>query len=166
MKTVLKILKCDLKDLFTVPRLNADDYGSIIVCSMVYYCSMVVMLLGLYGIATSQLMSLFNSCLRIFTIWYVSAIVNLFIIANWPGMACLDKDTMVTKRLYFASGPLLYPKVLCLALFLLIETVSISTVLLLLRRPIKNWDDISAFSPHMTNKFVSSIGKYRKYLLE
>ena len=88
MKTIWKILKCNLKDLFTVPRLDIDDYVSIVACSMVYYCSMAAILLGLYGIATSQLLSLFDSYARILVIWYVSAIINLFIIANWPGMAC------------------------------------------------------------------------------
>lgn len=166
MKTVWKILKCDLKDLFTVPRLDVDDYASIIVCSVVYYCSMAATLLGLHGIATSQLLSMFGGYVYLLMIWWMSAIVNLFIIANWPGMAYLDKGTITTRKLYFVAGPLLYPKVFCSALFLIIETMSISTVLQLLRRPINDWDDVSAFFPHATNKFVSSIERYRKYLLE
>jgi len=164
MRTVWKILTYDLKNIFTISKLSAEDYGSIIVCSTVYCCSMVAMLLGLYGAITAECqLILLGNCFLIFVIWYVSAIINLFIIANWPGMSYLDKGTVTTRRFYFIAGPLLYPKLLCLALFLAIETTSVTTVLRLFRRPINDWHDVLAFSPHMS---ISSIGKYRKYLRE
>ncbi len=148
--------------------LKSEDYGVAIVTFIVYFGSTVIMLLGLYGIVkypSAFVLPLGNYC-YILLIWCVSAVVNLLVLVNFPGITYLDKGTPTTGKFYVIAGPLLYPKIFCLVLILICEAIPPSAILRLLRRPIDSWHVTAVYNSYMSNKFVSSIERYRKYLRE
>lgn len=146
--------------------LNSEDYGVAIVTFIVYFGSTAVMLLGLYNIARCPSVLPLGNYYYILLIWCVSAVVNLLVLVNFPGITYLDKGTPTTGKFYVIAGPLLYPKIFCLVLILICEGIPPSAILRLLRRPIASWHVTAVYNSYMSNKFVSSIEKYRKYLRE
>ncbi len=155
-----------IKSMFAMPGLRPDDIAIAFLILIIYIVGMVYILDGLYEIIKYPFQWQLGSYAYIFIVWYVSMIVNLAILSCFPGMTYLDKGTQTTKRLYFIAGPLLYPKVFCLWLYLSTEMSSFTTALALLRKPSHSWGDLLIHGSRRFIKFASLIEKHREYLRE
>ncbi len=171
MKTVWKILRYDLKKLKNIsfiPRLNSESVALIALIALIYLVGVVSMTLALCSLVEYPIMTgEFGNYTYLIIIWCISSIINIFIFEFFPGISFLDKNIRMSTLFYIFAGPFLYPRMLCLLIFLFGHSSNFRYIIHLLNLPVETWEEYTdALVPYIPREFMESMARYRRYLRE
>ncbi len=171
MRTVWKILRYDMKNLKNIsfiPRLDSDSIGLIVLIALIYLVGVVSMTLGLSNLIEYPIMTgEFGKYTYLIVIWCISSIINIFIFESFPGISFFDKNIRMTTLFYIFAGPFLYPRMLCLLMFLFSRASNFRYIIHLLNLPVERWEEYTdALVPYIPRVFMESMARYRRYLRE